>query len=381
MSWVKKEFEYPHKPIASVSALASALCEYPKNQPPFIVTQDMLIYYADNAANFYHKVELKEKNKKPRTVYNIEKTLKKILERIRVTILNEVDLPDYVVGGVKGSSAITNATTHASSLLLLAEDITNFFPSISLHEVNRVFQHCFLFPPEVSNLLAKLCTYNDNLAQGSPTSGHLANLVFFFIEPKVVAWLKEKGLTYSRLYDDVNISSKERNFHKEISQIRAAIYNMFDSVGVEKNSKKRKIMSSSDRMEIHKIIANTDKLSPSKKRMSNVRIEVYSFKKLVLNNNDLDIVINKYRSIRGKINNIKQQGYRHWQGYQAQLDNSLSLVDEHEAKKFFRRFRKIKNRKAYTSLRSKVSILKKINPTLSKIADLEAKTALNRLKK
>lgn len=378
----KKEFAFSYKPIASVQALARTLCEYFKNKPPFIVTEKQLHHYASDTSRYYSvfkKSPLKEDGS-TRITYTIKKDFKKILKRIQVAILDEIVLPDYVVGGVKGASAITNAQTHASPLLLQAEDITNFFPSISIHQVKRVFQHCCHFPPEVSQLLAKLCTYNGFLAQGSPTSGHLANLVFFFIEPKVVAWLKERGLTYSRLYDDVSISSKEHNFHKEIFQIRAVLYNMFDSVGVKKNSKKRKVMSSLERVEIHKMTANTNKLSPSKKRVSNVRIEVFSFEKLVKNKSDLEIIISKYRSIKGKISNIKQQGCRHWQKHQTLLDKVLGGVDEQEAKKFFRKFRKIKNRKTYNGLRLQVAVLKKINPALSKIADLEAKMALLKLK-
>ena len=378
----KKEFKYPHKPIASIASLARLLCENPKNKPPYIVTEEQLQYYVKNSHRYYSVYKkIQKKDGSIRLIYSVKKEFKKVLARIRVAILDEIILPDYIVGGVKGASAVTNAKTHASPSFLVAEDITNFFPSVSIDQVNRVFQHCCHFPPDTSEFLAKLCTHNGFLVQGSPVSGHLANLVFFFIEPKVVAWLKNRGLTYSRLYDDINISSKERNFHKEISQIKAAIYNMFDSVGVKANLAKRKIMSSSNRVVIHNITANTEKLSPSLKKISNVRIEVFSFERFVLNEDNIEIIIDKYRSVRGKINNIKQQEYRHWEKYQAKLDEALNSIDQQEIKKFFRKLRKVKTRREYLRLRSKISVLKKIAPELNMIADLEAKAALAKIKK
>jgi len=63
--------------------------------------------------------------------------------------------------------------------MIVSEDISKFFDSIKQKYIQILFQHFFCFPPDVSEILAKLCTLKGFLMQGSTLSGDIANLLFY----------------------------------------------------------------------------------------------------------------------------------------------------------------------------------------------------------
>ena len=47
------------------------------------------------------------------------------------------------------------------------------------------------------------------MPQGTPTSTHIANLVFLDIDQKLISFCKENNITYSRYVDDLTFSSQQ----------------------------------------------------------------------------------------------------------------------------------------------------------------------------
>ncbi len=67
-----------------------------------------------------------------RIIHPSKGKLKKVQNRINNSVLSKIELPDYVHGGVKGRSNITNAYSHLGKKFHFLTDIEDYFPSIIL---------------------------------------------------------------------------------------------------------------------------------------------------------------------------------------------------------------------------------------------------------
>lgn len=223
-------------PIAHPEALARALR---------ISIQDLRTL-AGAASNKYSDFTVKKKDGSDRVVSGPQYDLKLIQKRINRVLFERVDFPSYLTGGIKNQDYVRNAKLHAGAQATLALDVENFFPNINRNRVLEIFANVFKQPPVVANILADLCTKNGWVPQGACTSSYLANLVFFDHEPRLVASLKEQGLIYSRLIDDITISARnqisERRTNIIVNQVRA----MLKRHGFSLKDKKTRLTSASN---------------------------------------------------------------------------------------------------------------------------------------
>jgi RNA-directed DNA polymerase len=61
--------------------------------------------------------------------------------------------------------------------------------------------------PKIASILTHLTTHNFELPQGTPTSTHIANLIFLPNDFLIISYCKNNNLTYSRFVDDLVFSS------------------------------------------------------------------------------------------------------------------------------------------------------------------------------
>lgn len=165
---------------------------------------------------YYEKVEIKlDKNGTPKTkngriqqrILNPSvKRLKVIQKRIKNSILDNLDVPDYAFGGIKGKDNILNAKKHQGKKFNFTTDLKDFYPSISHHQVFEMFRS-YKFSPTVARLLTQLTTYKGRLPQGTHTSPLLANLVFIKTGRKLDKFAKENGMTFTSFVDDLTFSA------------------------------------------------------------------------------------------------------------------------------------------------------------------------------
>jgi hypothetical protein len=364
----RTDFQCTQSQIGSISALAKTLS----------LTEPELISLAKNSGQYY-KVSKKipKSDGSVRLTYSVSYPLKKVLIRIRNRIISNVDYPEYILAGRQGKSYLDNAQKHKSSTMILSEDITRFFDSIKQEYVEQLFKYFFHFPSDVSQTLTQLCTLNGFLVQGSTLSGDLANLIFYEKEPNVVKLAEGLGLKYSRYYDDIYVSSEAMNFDDHVGTLRTAIYGMFASAEVKPNKspQKSRVMRSSKRMDVHDVTVNSHKLSPSRKRTSNVRLNINRLRKMVVDNAEMSDILKVYRSTFGQLITLKSQGSPKYLKMRAELDGIIKKIDPTKAKKFARKFRKIKNESDYRSLANKISVLKRISPTVAGVINAESKAA------
>lgn len=366
------DFVYNQVQIGSVRVLAKALS----------LTETELVSLVENSDNFYKVAKrIPKEDGTERLTYKVIHPLEQVLIRIRNRIIKNTTFPDYILAGRQGKSYLNNAEMHKDSIMMLSEDISRFFDSIQIKYVESLFKYFFRLPPEVAAILAELCTCNGYLVQGSPVSGDIANLIFYDKEPQLVSFAQELNLTYTRYYDDIYISSKDKLFDDSVGKLRTAIYGMFASVEVKPNKspKKSRVMKKSARMDVHDVTVNSHKLSPSKKRTSNVRLQINQLRIAVLNKDPMGEIIKLYKSTFGQIATLKAQGSPKHKKMMCELNEIIKLVEPNQAKRFARGFRKVKTKKQLKSFFQKVSVLKKISPVVAGVVNAESKTAKERI--
>ena len=133
-------------------------------------------------------------------------------------------------------------------------------------------------------------------------------------------------------------------------------------------------------MDVHDVTVNSHKLSPSRKRTSNVRLNINRLRKMVADNAEMSDVLKVYRSTFGQLVTLKSQGSPKYLKMRAELDGIIKKIDPAKAKKFARKFRKIKNESDYRSLANKISVLKRISPTVAGVINAESKAAKLKIK-
>ncbi|SJM95656.1 Retron reverse transcriptase [Crenothrix polyspora] len=209
---MKLKPHYPHNPIASIEALAITLGIHPK------LLQDLANKANDSYINFTVSSTNRKGEDKDRHVCEPKHELKKLQKRINSRIFEKVEYPNYLQGGIKDEENprdyVANATRHANANQIICIDVKQFYPSIKSQYVVKVFQYFLNFPPDVSEILTKLVTYHGRVPQGGCTSSYIANLIFYDTEYLLVSELQKHGIQYSRLLDDITLST-QKNFTKE----------------------------------------------------------------------------------------------------------------------------------------------------------------------
>lgn len=231
---------YPHAPIGSVAMLAKTLGVHPK----------LLGDLANKASSSYTHFVIETKGGKQRNVYEPKYELKKLQKRINSRLFEKVLYPLYLQGGIRDEKSprdyIENSKMHSGSKFLISLDIRNFYDSIPLESVNSIFKHFFKFPEDVSDLLSRVVTREGKVPQGACTSSYIANLVFHNSEYSHVKKLRDFGFVYSRLLDDVTISSNHLISQDEATKHIKYIAGLFREHGLRLRQSKTKLERSDD---------------------------------------------------------------------------------------------------------------------------------------
>ena len=178
-------------------------------------------YITKHMDDYYSEWVEKKKNKstgelktykdgtvKERVIRPSQKRLKIIQSAIKTKILEPIPLPDNIHGGVKGRSNITNAKPHQGNPYQFTTDLKDFFPGITNEQVYKALLSVGL-TNHFAYWITKLTTWKYELPQGTPTSTHIANIVFLEVDKKLISLCNEHGLIYTRYIDDLTFSSQK----------------------------------------------------------------------------------------------------------------------------------------------------------------------------
>ncbi|CTW90365.1 putative retron-type reverse transcriptase [Escherichia coli] len=219
-------------PVASLDSL-SAMLGIERKRLDWIVKSVSMSYKQ-------FKVET-GKNKKERQIFEPKRSLKGIQKKINKEIFEKIDYPHYLHGALSGRDYISNAAVHTRKRTVICLDITNFYPSISKKDVCSIFKNLMRFSPDVSLCLTELVTLNNKVPQGGCCSSYIANLLFFNSEYNIYNRLKSMGLSYSRLLDDITISSDKDLSSEEKTKVIKLVHGMVNQYRLSINESKTTI--------------------------------------------------------------------------------------------------------------------------------------------
>ena len=284
----------------------------------------------------FQRFYIPKKNKKlgHRIVYKCyQQFTKDILKTLKFN-LSSIYIPhDSVHGFVRGKNTRSNALVHLGNKHLLSLDIRNFFESINKESVNLAFRSLG-FSESIASNLSSICTLEDKLVQGFPTSPILANIVCFNMDQKIQKLCQNYDATYTRYADDLSISSN--NIMPQTDEIDLIL----KSFQFELNANKTKRFIRGQNQYVTGLSISDSSYpripKPIKKRLRQqlYYIKKYGYHSHICKLNDLDEATDSSLSnefLHKTINNIKG-----WIDY-------IHSIEPELAKKFYASFNEIEN--------------------------------------
>lgn len=321
---------YPYPAISSLDKLAQTLS----------INKEILSDFILKVDQSYTEFEITPENKKKRTVHEPKHFLKKIQKRINSRILEIVQYPHYLQGGIKDElhprDYIQNAKIHCGQKSIINLDITNFYPSIRENYVYDIFKYLFNFPDEVANALTKLTTYEGVVPQGACTSSYIANLVFFNSEYKIASELASKNYKYSRLLDDITISSSKEFSEEEKTYLIRKANGLFKKYGLKQNNKKRTIESKTntkDKFAVTGVWVGKQTPKIRKKERHHIRHLIYICEQKFIDSSHTDEYHELWNKTSGKVAQLTRLGHKQSRDYRERLAKILPIYSEDTKKK------------------------------------------------
>ncbi|PWV44624.1 reverse transcriptase family protein [Chitinophaga sp. S165] len=263
---------------------------------------------------FYRAFTIRKKNGGSRELVEPLPSLKEIQTWILENILREVKVSKYAKAYVKSRTLLENVRYHKGREAVLTLDIENFFGSITLLHIEHIFLGLG-YSSNISNLLAKLCTYEGVLAQGAPTSPYLSNLYLRRFDEIISKFCNQNDIRYTRYADDLTFSGQ-----KDALDIVEFIRKTLQKFSLKLNKDKEKLMVRNQRQVVTGIVVN-EKLQIPKAARNFIRNEIFFIKKFGLDSH-LEKTDNKkshyLEHLIGKINfalhinpnDLKMQSYK-----------------------------------------------------------------------
>lgn len=288
---------YPHQPIANLNSLSLALG----------LTLSELLNLVNSADDYFvlQKEILKSDGSKRQT-YDVKPELKRVHERIKSIFLKQIEYPSFLHGSLKGKDYLSNIQQHTGQRVIISEDVSNFFPSISKKIVHEVWAGVFGFSNEVASCLTELVTLNGFLVQGAKPSSYLCNLVLWNREVELVSYLSGKGYSYTRYVDDITISSPNNISKQEIADIITRTYSMLKTIGVKPNRQKHRVMPNGRNQAIHRVNVNSGKPTLPKEERYKVKAAVYECEQIYGKRSTTLAYRKLYNRTMGRVNNLKR---------------------------------------------------------------------------
>lgn len=232
-----------------------------------------LYILANNTKNNYKTYKIPKRDGTYRTIYEPSFLLKHIQRNILENVLNGLHVSSYAMAYRKGVTLVSNASLHVHKKMILKLDIKNFFDNICFLDI---YHSCFsigYFPKSIGMLLTYLCTCDEKLPQGAPTSSYISNLVMRDFDEEIGRYCEEKNITYTRYSDDMTFSG-DFIVGDIIKVVRKKLYKL----NLELNDKKICVISNNCKQKVTGLVVN-DKVNVDISYRKKIRQEMYYIKK------------------------------------------------------------------------------------------------------
>ena len=260
-------------------------------------------YILKHKEEFYRTNWKKEKNKE-REINQALHGLRHIHDSLQIFFNKRVKFPKYIHGSVKHKSPKTNAIIHIGKAQVLKFDLKDFYPSIKTDLITKTLKDLGM-AHEPAILIAKLCTFKECLPQGITIGPMLANLVLLPTSKRVYRFCKKHKVDFSVYMDDLTNSG-----NKKLDPYWGTIKQMIQQASFTIAKDKTKFMNKNQAQISTKVSLNTS-ARPQNEYLKKLKTDI---KKYMGNEEEKNSLLQEYkktdlqmyRSLRGKINYVKQ---------------------------------------------------------------------------
>jgi retron-type reverse transcriptase len=193
-------------------------------------------------------------------------------------ILRKLPAREAAHGFVTGRSILTNAAPHVGSSVVVNCDLTDFFPTVTVHRVMGLFRHLG-YSPAAATVLALLVTECPRrkvqfrgqtwyvaagaraLPQGACTSPALSNLVARRLDARLAGIARKLGWTYTRYADDMTFSTKS-NDPDRTGYLLARVRHITQDEGFAVNEAKTRVLRQAARQTVTGVVTNAHLAAP-----------------------------------------------------------------------------------------------------------------------
>lgn len=240
-------------------------------------SEHLLFSVSASPSHFYREYKIAKKSGGTRTLNEPLPTLKAVQKFILTEVLRDVEPHKVAKAFRKNYTLRGNAAIHRRRPFMLKIDIKDFFSNIDRHAIFTLF-YDLGYTRQLARLLTGLCTLNNGLPQGAPTSPMLSNLVMRDFDRAVFEHCVKNEIFYTRYADDMAFSASDDRVKSLIPFVRSEL----KKCRLEINEKKTSFSGPGARKYVTGIVVN-DRLNILKEDRKKLRQEMYYIKKFGIN--------------------------------------------------------------------------------------------------
>jgi len=211
-----------------------------------------------------------------RFLKNIQKEINYLLQGVYLQAMPPASygfISDYADASEK-RNIYTNALQHVGKEWVLNVDLKDFFHSINLEQLRKLFRAApFNYTKKAAQYLALLTTFRGRLPMGTPTSPILSNLICIPLDHELSGLAQKYGWRYTRYADDMTFSGNHKFTIDDVEAIRGIIR----KYGFIVNEKKVKIKSRAEKPEVTGLVL-LDKPDLSESFIAGIKDDIKLFR-------------------------------------------------------------------------------------------------------
>lgn len=125
------------------------------------------------------------------------------------SLLNRIEIPKYMNSGVKGRSHIKNGKDHLGSNVVYKVDIKQYYPSVKLINIEKVFNNKFKCSHDIAKTIALISTYDGYVPTGSPLSQNMAYIASRPAFDHIAKYSSDNAINFTVYVDDLTFSGEK----------------------------------------------------------------------------------------------------------------------------------------------------------------------------
>ena len=209
----------------------------------------------------------------------------------------------FAHGFVRRRSIATNAVPHVGKAIVIRLDLKDFFPSVSADMIRRALAEANIAPVDVRTI-TEICTLDDRLPQGAPTSPFLANLVATRLDHRLAALARKwRGgvfrISYTRYADDLCLSGEDGR----LNHIVPAVERIIRDSGFRVNKEKLRVYRKGVRQIVAGVVVNDTANVPRPVRR-NLRAALHQARRDIMDGTRRGIDVSRMRGLASHIHSV-----------------------------------------------------------------------------